>query len=91
MVAFNIALGPVNIQQMPLFIPRDTTRTDKTETMLEDETIACFIVGGEERPCLPQILNTDVYISKYAQVLRDLFIMLHSSEYNVQLTSTYVR
>ena len=45
-------------QQMPLFLPMDSTRSEKTETVLEGETIACFVVGGEKRLCLPQILNT---------------------------------
>ena len=70
-------LGPVNIQQMPLFIPRDTTRTEKTETILEGETIACFIVGGEKRLCLPQILNTvlrDFNLQEINSVCDDLHI-----------------
>ena len=40
-----------------LYFPFDS-RVEKTETMLEGESIACFIVGGEKRLCLPQILNT---------------------------------
>ncbi|CAH1775542.1 unnamed protein product [Owenia fusiformis] len=49
---------PFPIQQMPMFIPMDLSRSDKTETVLEGENIACFVVGGEKRLCLPQILNT---------------------------------
>nr|AAH68305.1 Ski protein [Mus musculus] len=30
----------------------------KKETVLEGETISCFVVGGEKRLCLPQILNS---------------------------------
>ena len=48
----------VSSQQMPLFLPMDSTRSEKSETILEGETIACFVVGGEKRLCLPQILNT---------------------------------
>ena len=31
---------------------------ERSETMLEGHTIACFVVGGEPRLCLPQILNS---------------------------------
>lgn len=48
----------VSPSQMPLFLPMDASRSEKTETVLEGETIACFVVGGEKRLCLPQILNT---------------------------------
>ncbi|XP_061759101.1 v-ski avian sarcoma viral oncogene homolog a [Nerophis ophidion] len=41
----------------PLFIPSDRS-TERCETVLESETISCFVVGGEKRLCLPQILNT---------------------------------
>uniref|UniRef100_A0A8D3DJJ7 Ski oncogene n=1 Tax=Scophthalmus maximus TaxID=52904 RepID=A0A8D3DJJ7_SCOMX len=41
----------------PLFIPSDRS-TERCETVLEAETISCFVVGGEKRLCLPQILNT---------------------------------
>uniref|UniRef100_A0A8D1JW60 c-SKI SMAD4-binding domain-containing protein n=1 Tax=Sus scrofa TaxID=9823 RepID=A0A8D1JW60_PIG len=30
----------------------------KESTVLEGETISCFVVGGEKRLCLPQILNS---------------------------------
>uniref|UniRef100_A0A3B3BWN0 SKI proto-oncogene n=1 Tax=Oryzias melastigma TaxID=30732 RepID=A0A3B3BWN0_ORYME len=36
---------------------RGTLRPQRT-TVLEGETISCFVVGGEKRLCLPQILNT---------------------------------
>ena len=50
---------PLPIQQMPpLFMPMDASKSEKSETILEGETIACFVVGGEKRLCLPQILNT---------------------------------
>ncbi|XP_028663308.1 v-ski avian sarcoma viral oncogene homolog a [Erpetoichthys calabaricus] len=41
----------------PFFIPSDRS-TERCETVLESETISCFVVGGEKRLCLPQILNT---------------------------------
>ncbi|KAF8767514.1 Ski oncogene like protein [Argiope bruennichi] len=53
-----IAPPPFPIQQPPIFTPADQTRCEKSETILEGETISCFNVGGEERLCLPQILNT---------------------------------
>ncbi|KAL3862214.1 hypothetical protein ACJMK2_008200 [Sinanodonta woodiana] len=49
---------PFPVQQMPVFTPVDCSRSEKTETILEGEGIACFVVGGEKRLCLPQILNT---------------------------------
>jgi len=30
----------------------------RLETMLEGESISCFVVGGERRLCVPQLLNT---------------------------------
>ncbi|XP_068096768.1 ski oncogene isoform X2 [Hyperolius riggenbachi] len=41
----------------PLFMPSDRS-TERCETILEGETISCFVVGGEKRLCLPQILNS---------------------------------
>ncbi|CAH2320006.1 ski oncogene isoform X1 [Pelobates cultripes] len=41
----------------PLFIPSDRS-TERCETILDGETISCFVVGGEKRLCLPQILNS---------------------------------
>uniref|UniRef100_A0A8B9GWV6 V-ski avian sarcoma viral oncogene homolog b n=1 Tax=Astyanax mexicanus TaxID=7994 RepID=A0A8B9GWV6_ASTMX len=41
----------------PLLVPPDRS-TARCETVLERETISCFVVGGEKRLCLPQILNT---------------------------------
>ncbi|XP_053724491.1 v-ski avian sarcoma viral oncogene homolog b [Synchiropus splendidus] len=41
----------------PLFIPSDRS-TERCETVLEREPISCFVVGGEKRLCLPQILNS---------------------------------
>ncbi|KAI5093519.1 v-ski avian sarcoma viral oncogene-like b, partial [Silurus meridionalis] len=41
----------------PLLIAPDRS-TERCETALERETISCFVVGGEKRLCLPQILNS---------------------------------
>ena len=45
------------IQQMPILTTPDQ-RSERSETVLERETISCFVVGGEKRLCLPQVLNT---------------------------------
>ncbi|GFN75894.1 ski oncogene-like, partial [Plakobranchus ocellatus] len=50
--------APFPVQQMPVFTPIDTSRSERSDTYLEGEMIACFTVGGEKRLCLPQILNT---------------------------------
>ncbi|XP_076315764.1 ski oncogene-like [Tachypleus tridentatus] len=49
---------PFPIQLPPIFTPPDRSRCERSETILEGETISCFKVGGEHRLCLPQILNT---------------------------------
>lgn len=49
---------PIYTSQFPLFFAMDNSRSEKSETVLEGETISCFVVGGEKRLCLPQILNT---------------------------------
>ncbi|GAA6066204.1 v-ski avian sarcoma viral oncogene homolog b [Tachysurus ichikawai] len=41
----------------PLLIAPDRS-TERCDTVLERETISCFVVGGEKRLCLPQILNS---------------------------------
>ncbi|XP_075460970.1 ski oncogene isoform X2 [Ascaphus truei] len=51
------AQPPQVIPGGPLFIPSDRS-TERCETILEGETISCFVVGGEKRLCLPQILNS---------------------------------
>lgn len=68
---------PLPIQQMPVFTPADSSRSEKTETILEGEKIACFVVGGEKRLCLPQILNTvlrDYELGEINAVCDDLHI-----------------
>lgn len=49
---------PFPIQQLPILTTPDTSRSERTETMLEGESISCFVVGGEKRLCLPQVLNS---------------------------------
>ena len=47
----------IGYQQLPFLFPMDNSRSEKSETTLEGETISCFVVGGEKRLCLPQVLN----------------------------------
>ncbi|KAJ8017182.1 hypothetical protein DPEC_G00015090 [Dallia pectoralis] len=53
----HLPMQPQTVMPGPLFIPSDRS-TERCETVLETETISCFVVGGEKRLCLPQILNT---------------------------------
>lgn len=53
----HIAAAPQRIPP-PIIIPADQNGCEKSETILEGEVISCFIVGGEKRLCLPQILTT---------------------------------
>lgn len=46
------------VQQVPILTTPDTSCSERTETTLEGETISCFVVGGEKRLCLPQVLNS---------------------------------
>lgn len=50
--------APFPIQQLPILTTPDTSCSERTETILEGESISCFIVGGEKRLCLPQVLNS---------------------------------
>ena len=60
--------GAFPAQAIPLCTPMDTTRSEKSETILEGEKIACFIVGGEKRLCLPQIFTTVLQDFKLQQI-----------------------
>ncbi|CAH1239349.1 SKI [Branchiostoma lanceolatum] len=53
-----VGTAGVGPQHFPVFIPQDRGSAERAETLLEGETISCFIVGGEKRLCLPQILNS---------------------------------
>ncbi|KAI4824225.1 hypothetical protein KUCAC02_012751 [Chaenocephalus aceratus] len=67
---------PPPVMPGPLFIPSDRS-TERCETVLESETISCFVVGGEKRLCLPQILNTvlrDFTLQQINSVCDDLHI-----------------
>nr|CEI71550.1 Cs ski like protein [Cupiennius salei] len=63
-----VAPPPFPIQQPPIFTPADQSRCEKSETVLESEVISCFSVGGEDRLCLPQILNTVLRGFSLAQI-----------------------
>uniref|UniRef100_A0ABM0GXC2 Ski oncogene-like n=1 Tax=Saccoglossus kowalevskii TaxID=10224 RepID=A0ABM0GXC2_SACKO len=68
---------PFPIQQIPVLTPLDQSRSERSETILEGETISCFIVGGEKRLCLPQILNSvlrDFSLQQINSVCDDLHI-----------------
>lgn len=66
------------IQQPPLLTPPDQAHgSERDETQLEWNTISCFTVGGEQRLCLPQILNTvltDLSLPQINSVCTDLHI-----------------
>lgn len=53
-----MAPPPFPIQQLPILTTPDQSRSELSETVLEGETISCFVVGGEKRLCLPQVLNS---------------------------------
>lgn len=72
----HIPIQPPPVMPGPLFIPSDRS-TERCETVLESETISCFVVGGEKRLCLPQILNTvlrDFSLQQINSVCDDLHI-----------------
>ncbi|XP_074874298.1 ski oncogene isoform X2 [Carettochelys insculpta] len=50
-------IQPPAVMPGPFFMPSDRS-TERCETILSGETISCFVVGGEKRLCLPQILNS---------------------------------
>ncbi|OCT80778.1 ski-like protein [Xenopus laevis] len=52
-----LPLPSPQIHPGPLLIPSDSS-TELTQTDLEGESISCFMVGGEKRLCLPQVLNS---------------------------------
>nr|XP_023025418.1 ski oncogene-like [Leptinotarsa decemlineata] len=55
------------VQQVPILTIPDTC-SERTETILEGESISCFVVGGEKRLCLPQILNSVLRDFSLAQI-----------------------
>lgn len=75
--SFGSSASSLQVQQLPVFTPVDNSTSDQSETSLEGETIACFVVGGEKRLCLPQILNTvlrDFTLQEINAVCDDLHI-----------------
>ncbi|KAI1283089.1 Transforming protein Ski [Halotydeus destructor] len=48
---------PLPIQKAPIIVPPDESSV-LTKTTVRGETIWCFVIGGEQRLCLPQLLNT---------------------------------
>ncbi|KAG8225722.1 hypothetical protein J437_LFUL008107 [Ladona fulva] len=72
-----LAPPPFPIQQLPILTAPDQSRSERSETILEGESISCFIVGGEKRLCLPQILNSvlrDFSLAQINQVCDELQI-----------------
>lgn len=69
-------IPPQPMVQIPYFIPNDKS-AKRSETSLAGEKIACFIVGGEKRLCLPQILTSvlrEYSIAEINQACADLHI-----------------
>ncbi|XP_012282759.1 ski oncogene isoform X2 [Orussus abietinus] len=63
--------------QIPILTAPDQSCSERCETVLEGERISCFVVGGERRLCLPQILNTvlqDFSLQQINQVCDELQI-----------------
>ncbi|XP_063994552.1 ski oncogene [Diachasmimorpha longicaudata] len=63
--------------QIPILTAPDQSCSERCETTLENERISCFVVGGERRLCLPQILNTvlqDFSLQQINQVCDELQI-----------------
>ncbi|XP_046407139.1 ski oncogene-like isoform X2 [Ischnura elegans] len=72
-----LAPPPFPIQQRPILTTPDQSRSERSETILEGEAISCFVVGGEKRLCLPQILNSvlrDFSLAQINQVCDELQI-----------------
>lgn len=62
---------------IPILTAPDQNCSERCETSLEGERISCFVVGGERRLCLPQILNTvlqDFSLQQINQVCDELQI-----------------
>ncbi|GLG94385.1 Transforming protein Ski [Gryllus bimaculatus] len=72
-----LAPPPFPLQQLPILSAPDQSRSERTETPLEGESIACFVVGGEKRLCLPQVLTSvlrDFSLAQINQVCDELQI-----------------
>lgn len=68
------------IHSLPLLSAADRGdggRAERLDTDLEGQSIACFVVGGEKRLCLPQVLNSvlrDFSLGQINSVCDDLHI-----------------
>uniref|UniRef100_A0A1B6LMN6 c-SKI SMAD4-binding domain-containing protein n=1 Tax=Graphocephala atropunctata TaxID=36148 RepID=A0A1B6LMN6_9HEMI len=69
---------PPPVQQLPpILTAPDRSHSERSETVLEGESISCFVVGGEKRLCLPHILNSvlrDFSLAQINQVCDELQI-----------------
>lgn len=69
---------PPPVQQLPpILTTPDRSHSERAETVLEGESISCFVVGGEKRLCLPHILNSvlrDFSLAQINQVCDELQI-----------------
>jgi len=69
---------PLPVQQLPpILTAPDRSHSERSETVLEGESISCFVVGGEKRLCLPHILNSvlrDFSLAQINQVCDELQI-----------------
>ena len=63
----NFIPPPFPVQQLPILTEADQ-RSERGETELEGESISCFVVGGEKRLCLPQVLNSVLQNFTLAQI-----------------------
>lgn len=63
----NFLPPPFPVQQLPILTEADQ-RSERGETVLEGESISCFVVGGERRLCLPQVLNSVLQNFSLAQI-----------------------
>ncbi|CAB0002384.1 unnamed protein product [Nesidiocoris tenuis] len=59
---------PLPIQQLPILTAPDRSPSQRCETTLHGESITCFLVGGEKRLCLPQLLHSILRDFTYAQI-----------------------
>ncbi|KAF5890298.1 ski-like protein isoform X1, partial [Clarias magur] len=60
----------------PLLVPSDRS-TELTQAVLEGESISSFVVGGEKRLCLPQVLNSvlrDFTLQQINAVCDELYV-----------------
>lgn len=60
----------------PLLVPSDKS-TELTHAVLEGESISSFVVGGEKRLCLPQVLNSvlrDFSLQQINTVCDELYV-----------------